>query len=36
LAAHGRVSALVPVEVVVAVGVVVLTATVEWFIARRS
>jgi hypothetical protein len=28
------VSALVPIEVVDAAGVVVLTATVEWFIAR--
>jgi acyl-coenzyme A thioesterase PaaI-like protein len=33
-AARGRVSAAVPVEVVDAAGVVVLTATVEWFIAR--
>jgi acyl-coenzyme A thioesterase PaaI-like protein len=36
LSARGRVSAPVPVEVVDAAGVVVLTATVEWFIARRS
>ena len=35
LAARGRVSAVVPVEVVDAAGVVVLTATVEWFIARK-
>jgi acyl-coenzyme A thioesterase PaaI-like protein len=35
LATRGRVSAMVPVEVVDAAGVVVLTATVEWFIARR-
>ena len=34
LAARGRVSALVPIEVVDTAGVVVLTATVEWFIAR--
>jgi acyl-coenzyme A thioesterase PaaI-like protein len=36
LAARGRVSAAVPVEVVDAAGVVVLTASVEWFIARGS
>jgi acyl-coenzyme A thioesterase PaaI-like protein len=36
LASRGRVSALVPVEVVDAAGVVVLSAAVEWFIARRS
>jgi len=34
LAARGRVSAPVPVEVVDATGVVVLSAVVEWFIAR--
>src|SRR5262245_46964725 len=36
LAARGRVSASVPVEVVDARGVVVLSAVVEWFIARRG
>jgi acyl-coenzyme A thioesterase PaaI-like protein len=36
LAARGRVSAAVPVEVVDGAGVVVLSATVEWFIARAS
>ena len=36
LAARGRVSAAVPVEVVDGAGVVVLAATVEWFIARAS
>ena len=34
LAARGRVSASVPVEVIDTGGVVVLSATVEWFIAR--
>ena len=34
LAARGRVSARVPVEVVDAAGAVVMTAAVEWFIAR--
>ncbi len=34
LASRGRVSAAVPVEVVDASGVVVLSAVVEWFIAR--
>jgi hypothetical protein len=34
LAARGCVSAAVPVEVVDAAGVIVLTASVEWFIAR--
>lgn len=34
LAARGRVSAVVPVEVVDAAGVVVMSAVVEWFIAR--
>jgi acyl-coenzyme A thioesterase PaaI-like protein len=34
LAARGRVSAAVPVEVVDSAGVVVLSAVVEWFIAR--
>ena len=34
LASRGRVTAAVPVEVVDAVGTVVLSATVEWFIAR--
>ena len=36
LTARGRVSAVVPVEVVDAAGLVVLTATVEWFIAQGS
>jgi acyl-coenzyme A thioesterase PaaI-like protein len=36
LAARGRVSAPVPVDVVDEAGVVVLTATVEWFIARHT
>jgi acyl-coenzyme A thioesterase PaaI-like protein len=36
LAARGRVSASVPVEVVDAGGVVVLAAVVEWFIARAA
>jgi acyl-coenzyme A thioesterase PaaI-like protein len=36
LAARGRVSASVPIEVVDAGEVVVLSATVEWLIARRS
>jgi acyl-coenzyme A thioesterase PaaI-like protein len=36
LEARGRVSAAVPVEVVDAAGVVVLSAVVEWFIARGS
>ena len=36
LAARGRVSAAVPVEVVDAAGVVVLSATIEWFIARAA
>jgi acyl-coenzyme A thioesterase PaaI-like protein len=36
LAGRGRVSASVPVEVVDAAGVVVLSATVEWFIAHGS
>jgi hypothetical protein len=36
LGQRGRVSAAVPVEVVDAAGVVVLSATVEWFIARAS
>jgi acyl-coenzyme A thioesterase PaaI-like protein len=34
LSTRGRVSAAVPIEVVDAAGVVVLSATVEWFIAR--
>ena len=34
LAMHGRVSAAVPVEVVDQAGMVVLSAVVEWFIAR--
>jgi acyl-coenzyme A thioesterase PaaI-like protein len=34
LVARGRVSASVPIEVVDAAGVVVLSAVVEWFIAR--
>lgn len=36
LAARGRLSAAVPVEVVDAAGVVVMSATVEWFIARKE
>lgn len=36
LASRGRVSATVPVEVVDGAGVVVLSAVVEWFIARGS
>jgi acyl-coenzyme A thioesterase PaaI-like protein len=36
LASRGRVSAAVPVEVVDAAGVVVLSAVVEWFIARAA
>lgn len=36
LAARGRLSAAVPVEVVDAAGVVVMTAVVEWFIARSA
>jgi len=36
LAGRGRVSAAVPIEVVDGAGVVVLSATVEWFIARAS
>jgi acyl-coenzyme A thioesterase PaaI-like protein len=36
LAARGRVSAAVPVEVVDATGSVVLSATVEWFISRAA
>ena len=36
LAGRGRVTAAVPVEVVDAAGTVVLSATVEWFIARRN
>lgn len=36
LSSRGRVSAMVPVEVVDGDGVVVLSATVEWFIARTS
>jgi acyl-coenzyme A thioesterase PaaI-like protein len=36
LAARGRVLASVPVEVVDAAGVVVLSAVVEWFIARAA
>jgi acyl-coenzyme A thioesterase PaaI-like protein len=36
LASRGRVSAAVPVEVVDGAGIVVLSATVEWFIARAS
>ena len=36
LASRGRVSAAVPVEVVDAAGVVVLSAAVEWFIARAA
>jgi len=36
LSSRGRVSATVPVEVVDGDGVVVLSATVEWFIARVS
>jgi acyl-coenzyme A thioesterase PaaI-like protein len=36
LAARGRVSAAVPVEVVDAAGAVVLSAVVEWFIARAG
>jgi acyl-coenzyme A thioesterase PaaI-like protein len=36
LATRGRVSAAVPVEVVDSAGVVVLSATVEWFIARAA
>ena len=36
LASRGRVSASVPVEVVDAAGVVVLSVTVEWFIARSG
>jgi acyl-coenzyme A thioesterase PaaI-like protein len=35
LASRGRLSAAVSIEVVDAAGVVVLTALVEWFIARR-
>jgi len=34
LASRGRVTAAVPVEVVDAVGTIVLSATVEWFISR--
>ena len=36
LSSRGRVSATVPIEVVDGDGVVVLSATVEWFIARAS
>jgi acyl-coenzyme A thioesterase PaaI-like protein len=36
LAARGRLSATVPVEVVDGTGAVVLTAVVEWFIARAG
>ena len=36
MATRGRVLATVPVEVVDAAGVVVLSATVEWFIARAA
>jgi acyl-coenzyme A thioesterase PaaI-like protein len=36
LASRGRLSAVVPIEVVDAGGVVVLSATVEWFIARAG
>jgi acyl-coenzyme A thioesterase PaaI-like protein len=36
LTARGRVFAVVPVEVVDTAGVVVLSATVEWFIARYT
>jgi len=36
MAARGRVLASIPVEVVDTAGVVVLSATVEWFIARRD
>jgi acyl-coenzyme A thioesterase PaaI-like protein len=36
LAGRGRVSAAVPVEVVDGAGVIVLSATVEWFIARTG
>jgi acyl-coenzyme A thioesterase PaaI-like protein len=36
LAARGRVSAAVPVEVTDGTGAVVLTAVVEWFIARAA
>ena len=36
VAARGRLSAAVPVEVVDAGGTVVLTATVEWFVARAA
>jgi acyl-coenzyme A thioesterase PaaI-like protein len=36
LAARGRVSAAVPVEVVDSAGVVVMSAVVEWFIARET
>jgi hypothetical protein len=36
LAARGRVSAPVSVEVVDAAGVIVLSAVVEWFIARAG
>ena len=36
LAGRGRVTAAVPIEVVDAAGTVVLSATVEWFIARRN
>jgi hypothetical protein len=36
LAGRGRVTAAVPVEVVDAAGTVVVSATVEWFIARGN
>jgi hypothetical protein len=36
LALRGRVLASIPMEVLDGAGVVVLTAVVEWFIARRS
>lgn len=36
MAARGRVLATVPVEVVDEAGVVVMSATVEWFIARSA
>jgi acyl-coenzyme A thioesterase PaaI-like protein len=36
LASRGRASAAVPVEVIDAAGVVVLSAVVEWFIARAA
>lgn len=36
LASRGRVSVTVPVEVVDSAGVIVVTAVVEWFIARRN